>query len=243
MKGLISGIKRMEIHDGDGLRSTVFFKGCPLKCLWCHNPESISFEPQNAVFKEKCISCGSCKGVDGSLAAELCPVSANVRYGVEYDVDTLVGTLMKDADYYKNSGGGVTLSGGECLAQAPFATALAKMLKKNGISVYIDTCGGYGVGQGVFHSQRLVARGGEGVVLKHLYFSYPFKSLQKPSDSLAFLIVITDYKRIAYFNTAVLFGEVSQVIKDNCIILARAFFVYLRVYCLYIVKEHIGVGN
>lgn len=141
MKGLISGIKRMEIHDGDGLRSTVFFKGCPLKCLWCHNPESISFEPQNAVFKEKCISCGSCKGVDGSLAAELCPVSANVRYGVEYDVDTLVGTLMKDADYYKNSGGGVTLSGGECLAQAPFATALAKMLKENGISVYIDTCG------------------------------------------------------------------------------------------------------
>ena len=61
MKGLISGIKRMEIHDGDGLRTTVFFKGCPLKCVWCHNPESISFEKQIGFFKEKCIHCGACK--------------------------------------------------------------------------------------------------------------------------------------------------------------------------------------
>ena len=61
MKGMISGIKRMEIHDGDGLRTTVFFKGCPLRCIWCHNPESISFEKQVAFFKSKCISCGICK--------------------------------------------------------------------------------------------------------------------------------------------------------------------------------------
>ena len=61
MKGLISGIKRMEIHDGDGLRTTVFLKGCPLKCVWCHNPESISFEKQVAFFKDKCIQCGICK--------------------------------------------------------------------------------------------------------------------------------------------------------------------------------------
>ena len=61
MKGLISGIKRMEIHDGDGLRTTVFFKGCALRCIWCHNPESLSFEKQIAFFKKKCISCGICK--------------------------------------------------------------------------------------------------------------------------------------------------------------------------------------
>ena len=61
MKGLISGIKRMETHDGDGLRTTVFFKGCPLRCVWCHNPESISFDKQIAFFKYKCIHCGECK--------------------------------------------------------------------------------------------------------------------------------------------------------------------------------------
>ncbi len=141
MKGLISGIKRMEIHDGDGLRSTVFFKGCPLKCLWCHNPESISFVPQNARFKEKCIDCGSCKDKSETEAAELCPVSAIVRYGAAHDIDTLVSLLIRDAEFYKNSGGGVTLSGGECLAQPAFATELAKKLCENGISVYIDTCG------------------------------------------------------------------------------------------------------
>ena len=141
MKGLISGIKRMEIHDGDGMRSTVFFKGCPLKCLWCHNPESISFVPQNARFKEKCIGCGTCKDKNDTEAAELCPVSAIIRYGTEYDCDELVSLLMKDADFYKNSGGGVTLSGGECLAQPVFATELAKKLYEKGISVYIDTCG------------------------------------------------------------------------------------------------------
>lgn len=141
MKGLISGIKRMEIHDGDGLRSTVFFKGCPLKCLWCHNPESISFAPQNAKFKEKCISCGSCIGKSDENAASICPVSAIVRYGTEYESDELVSILMKDAEFYKNSGGGVTLSGGECLAQSAFATELARKLWEKGVSVYVDTCG------------------------------------------------------------------------------------------------------
>lgn len=69
--GLISGIKRMEIHDGDGLRTTVFFKGCPLKCVWCHNPESISYQPQTALFRDKCIGCGSCAAVCRSGAVSL----------------------------------------------------------------------------------------------------------------------------------------------------------------------------
>ena len=141
MKGLISGIKRMEIHDGDGLRTTVFFKGCPLKCVWCHNPESISFEKQIGFFKEKCIHCGACKNKKNEDTSEYCPSGALVLYGKEYETDSLVDVLMNDKMFFLNSGGGVTLSGGECLAQPDFAVALAKRLFEKEISVFVDTCG------------------------------------------------------------------------------------------------------
>jgi len=141
MKGLISGIKRMEIHDGDGMRTTVFLKGCPLKCIWCHNPESIGFQPQVAYFKEKCIHCGLCKDKRTAETAEMCPVEAQSYFGKEYDVKTLADVLQQDKPFFETSGGGVTMSGGECLAQPGFAVALAKELKSRGISVYVDTCG------------------------------------------------------------------------------------------------------
>ncbi len=141
MRGLISGIKRMEIHDGDGMRTTVFFKGCPLKCIWCHNPESISFEKQTAFFKEKCINCGLCKNERNEKTSLYCPTNAIVTFGEEYDVDTLTEILAQDKVFFENSGGGVTLSGGECLAQPAFAVNLAKKLHEKDISVYIDTCG------------------------------------------------------------------------------------------------------
>ena len=141
MKGMISGIKRMEIHDGDGLRTTVFFKGCPLRCIWCHNPESLSFEKQTAVFKSKCISCGICKNERNEKTAEECPTGAIVTYGREYGVEELVEILLQDEAFFKNSGGGITLSGGECLAQPDFCIALAGLLHERGISVYVDTCG------------------------------------------------------------------------------------------------------
>ena len=141
MKGLISGIKRMESHDGDGLRTTVFFKGCPLKCIWCHNPESISFEKQVAFFKNKCINCGVCKGERNSITAQACPADAIVLYGIEYEADELMDILMQDEVFFRNSGGGVTLSGGECLAQSDFAVLVAKKLKEKDISVFVDTCG------------------------------------------------------------------------------------------------------
>ena len=141
MKGIISGIKRMEIHDGDGLRTTVFFKGCPLKCIWCHNPESISFEKQVAFFKDKCIGCGICNGKRNDVTAESCPTEALKLYGTEYEANELAEILMQDEMFFRNGGGGVTFSGGECLAQPDFAVALAKILSEKGISVYIDTCG------------------------------------------------------------------------------------------------------
>lgn len=137
MKGMITGIKRMAIHDGDGVRSTVFFKGCPLKCNWCHNPENISFEKEIAFYQRKCIGCRSCEK-DGPQA---CPTGAKVYYGEEWTVEALTDELLQDRDFFESSGGGVTLSGGECLAQAEFAIALAKHLYERGISVDIDTCG------------------------------------------------------------------------------------------------------
>lgn len=141
MKGIISGIKRMEIHDGDGIRTTVFFKGCPLKCKWCHNPESISYKTEVAFFKSKCISCGSCKGEKSISASVSCPTGALVCYGSEYEADALARQLLKDKPFFETSGGGVTFSGGECLTQIDFAVELARILKSNGVSVYIDTCG------------------------------------------------------------------------------------------------------
>ena len=140
MKGIISGIKRMEIHDGDGLRTTVFFKGCPLKCVWCHNPESISPKRQVAFYGEKCILCGTCNGERSYENAERCPACALVSYGREYTASELVEKICADEPFWRE-GGGVTLSGGECLMQADFAVEVARLLHKRGISVYVDTCG------------------------------------------------------------------------------------------------------
>ena len=158
MKALISGIKRMEIHDGDGLRTTVFFKGCPLRCIWCHNPESLSFSPQIAYFQEKCIGCKQCVSVckenifvnhippfaQCSFCFDCvkdCPTNALVAYGEEYTLERLLAVILQDEPFFRNGQGGVTLSGGECLAQAEFAIALTKALFEKGISVNIDTCG------------------------------------------------------------------------------------------------------
>lgn len=139
--GMISGIKRMEIHDGDGLRTTVFFKGCPLRCIWCHNPESIAFGEQTAKFARKCIGCGACGGERTREAAAVCPTEALVAFGTEYDVPTLSDLLACDKPFFDRSGGGVTLSGGECLAQPEFAVELARELNARGIGVDVDTCG------------------------------------------------------------------------------------------------------
>lgn len=160
MEGIITAIKRNAIHDGDGLRTTVFFKGCPLRCIWCHNPETYSFRSQVGFYAHKCIGCGycqtacpsgsirmvSCKPVTekctGCLACTaVCPADARVGYGTAWQLQPLIHKLTEDKPFFDNSGGGVTLSGGECLAQPEFAVTLAKALHENGIRVNIDTCG------------------------------------------------------------------------------------------------------
>ena len=136
MDAMITSIKRAAVHDGDGLRTTVFFKGCPLKCIWCHNPESISPAPQLAKYDHLCIRCGICQ-----QHPEHCPTGATVIYGKSYTVEQLLPILLQDVPFFQESGGGVTLSGGECLMQPEFATALACELHKQNISVNVDTCG------------------------------------------------------------------------------------------------------
>ena len=139
MKALICDIKRFAVHDGPGIRTTVFFKGCPLECVWCHNPESISFKPQTAFYRHKCIGCGACR--EEHFKAENCLGNARVLYGTEVTVEELLPKLLEDKDFYDTSGGGVTLSGGECLCQADFCAELLKRLKEEGVNTAVDTCG------------------------------------------------------------------------------------------------------
>lgn len=139
MTATIFEIKRFAVHDGDGIRTTIFFKGCPLRCVWCHNPEGLSGKPQMAHYEHKCIGCGECQ--KESFSAENCLGEARVLYGKEITVDELLPLLLEDRDFYDNSGGGVTLSGGECLMQADFCANLLKKLKENGIHTAVDTCG------------------------------------------------------------------------------------------------------
>ena len=137
--GIIFEIKRFAVHDGDGIRTTVFFKGCPLLCVWCHNPEGISSKPQTAYYAHKCIGCGECK--KERFSAENCLGEARVTYGKKVTVEELLPLLTEDKEFYDNSGGGVTLSGGECLMQADFCAELLRCLKELGIHTAVDTCG------------------------------------------------------------------------------------------------------
>lgn len=139
MTATVFEIKHFAVHDGDGIRTTVFFKGCPLGCVWCHNPEGLTAKPQIARYTHKCIGCGECQ--KETFVPENCLGDAYVRYGREMTVDTLLPLLLEDEEFYRTSGGGVTLSGGECLMQADFCEELLKHLKAAGIHTAVDTCG------------------------------------------------------------------------------------------------------
>jgi pyruvate formate lyase activating enzyme len=161
-KGAILEIHRMSTEDGPGIRTTVFFKGCSLACLWCHNPESISPNPQIQWMQTSCIGCGICaetcpekalkkttRGITINrllcngcgLCTEECPTTAMELLGKKWSVHDLADELAKDRVYFEQSGGGVTLSGGEAALQSDFSLALLKDLRGRGIQTALDTCG------------------------------------------------------------------------------------------------------
>ncbi len=156
----ITDIKRFAVHDGDGIRTTVFFKGCPLKCVWCHNPETISAKPQLAFYEHKCTLCGKCTEVcenhtivDGKHilnrdkcvlcqnCTKECPAQALIVYGKSVSCDEICKVLLEDRDFYETSGGGITLSGGECLLQPDACREILSKMKAEGINTAVDTCG------------------------------------------------------------------------------------------------------
>jgi pyruvate formate lyase activating enzyme len=160
--GRILHLQRLSTEDGPGIRTTVFFKGCPLHCTWCHNPESISSKFQIQWFADRCIGCDTCLETcdvnalsrqDGRLLIDretctgcgsctnACPTTALEMLGRNISIPELMAELVKDRVYYDKSGGGVTLSGGEPGTQAEFSEGLLSELRAAGISTALDTCG------------------------------------------------------------------------------------------------------
>ena len=146
----IFDIERNSYVDGPGIRTTVFFKGCNLRCAWCHNPESQSPKPQMMFYKNKCTGCGKCKEKcpNHLESCELCgkctiycPHDAREICGKEYTVDEVVREILNDKAFYDHSGGGVTFSGGECMLQIDFLEEILKACKENGIHTAVDTAG------------------------------------------------------------------------------------------------------
>ena len=141
MKATIFDIQRNSYVDGPGIRTTVFFKGCNLKCRWCHNPESQSFEKQILFYQNKCTRCGRCKDLTVDDENFICFNDAKEICGKEYSVDEVLKEVIKDKAFYETSGGGVTFSGGECMLQIDFLTEILKKCKENGIHTAVDTAG------------------------------------------------------------------------------------------------------
>ena len=160
--GVIFDIERYAIHDGPGIRTLVFFKGCPLRCKWCANPESLHVKPELVYWKNKCIRCGMCiKKCDyGALSSRndviiidkdkcclcnkctiVCNAEALKIIGKEMTPYEVVQEVLKDEMFYNDSGGGVTFSGGEAFVQYEFLFELAKLCKQNQIHTCIETCG------------------------------------------------------------------------------------------------------
>lgn len=158
IRGRITAVKHFEIHDGDGIRTTVFFKGCPLRCRWCHNPETIQPKLEPLLYQDRCIGCSTCANLCGchslvegihrfdrdpctgcNACVENCPTKALVSGGKWVTARELLPELLEDSMFYQASGGGVTLSGGEPLFQPEFAAQLLRLLKEAGVSTAVDT--------------------------------------------------------------------------------------------------------
>jgi len=162
--GIVFNIQRFSVHDGPGIRTTVFLKGCSLHCFWCHNPEGIRLKREIQFYPERCIGCGACFEVcehgahvmeDGvhvyvrdkcvlcGKCTDNCFSGALEMTGDEVTVDDVMQEVLADRTFYQNSGGGMTLSGGEPMLQKAFTKALLERAKAEGVHTAIETCGNY----------------------------------------------------------------------------------------------------
>lgn len=160
--GIVFDIQRYSIHDGPGIRTTVFLKGCPLRCFWCQNPESQNKEPELLLNRTLCIGCGQCvpvcavgansllerlsqidrsKCVRCGTCVKTCPNQARRMSGKSMTVDEVLKEVKKDLKFYETSGGGITLSGGEATFQPDFALAILKKSRELNIHTALETCG------------------------------------------------------------------------------------------------------
>ncbi|WP_207260187.1 glycyl-radical enzyme activating protein [Desulfovibrio sp. Huiquan2017] len=164
--GTVFSVQKYSVHDGPGIRTIVFMKGCPLHCAWCSNPESQAFAPQIAYNSNNCIGADKCThclnhradgsitvGDDGKIRMDhdmvgddfalacVCPGNAIIVYGEEQSVDKVLRRVEEDERFYARSGGGVTLSGGEPFAQPDFALALLREARRRHINTAVETCG------------------------------------------------------------------------------------------------------
>ena len=160
--GLIFNLQRFSLHDGPGIRTTVFLKGCALSCSWCHNPESQSASAEVLVLEDRCIRCGACveacpsdvpvpaagRALEDALQCEVCgacadacPTEARQVAGREMEAHALAREVLRDRVFFDQSGGGVTFSGGEPLHQAGFLGAALEACREVGLHVTVDTCG------------------------------------------------------------------------------------------------------
>ncbi len=159
-EAIVFDVQRFSVHDGPGIRTTVFFKGCPLRCLWCQNPEGLRAEPEVAFYPERCRAARDCRAAcprdalrpDGGRVvrdrcdgcgrcADACPYEALRVVGRRVTVDALAAHVLRDAPFYAASHGGVTLSGGEPTAQMAFVGELARRCRDAGVGVALQTCG------------------------------------------------------------------------------------------------------
>lgn len=140
MNATVFDIQRFSVHDGPGIRTTVFMKGCPLRCQWCHNPEGLHPFPELQFFKDECIGCCRCGKRESVSDAKACPTGALRVCGMSVSTEDVLAEISRDALFYGDDGG-VTFSGGECLMQADFVASVLKSARDAGIHTAIDTSG------------------------------------------------------------------------------------------------------
>ncbi len=150
-RGCVFEIREFSLFDGPGVRTTVFLKGCPLRCVWCHNPEGLNKVPEILLSKAKCVGCGLCRSVCPSQkesecvacgkCALACPTQARKLCGFFVTPEELIVEVLKSQPIFESSNGGVTFSGGEPLAQIDFVESASKLLHKHGIHVAVETSG------------------------------------------------------------------------------------------------------